>query len=130
MFKALAEHGFGECGTARKDHRDILKAISGATLEKGKVVSTRQDRILSLKWKDKRDVFVLSTFHDDTMVGKSRWSRRAVGDVEEMSKPKVVEEYNQFMEGVDRSKFGDVRVVCKYNIYIPCTIVKSGYPTV
>ena len=53
--------------------------------------------------RDKRDVLMLSTFHDDTMVGKSRRSRMAVG-VETIQKPRVVEEYNQFMGGVDKSK--------------------------
>ena len=56
LFKALAQHGFGAVGTARKDRRDIPKIISGAVLAKGNVVSTRKDGVLSLKWKDKRDV--------------------------------------------------------------------------
>ena len=47
---------------------------------------------------------MLSTFHDDTMVGKSRRSRTAAGGVETIQKPRVVEEYNQFMGGVDKSK--------------------------
>ena len=81
-------------------------------------MSTRQDGILSLKWKDKRDVLLLSTFHDDTMLGKSRQSRRAVGGVEQISKPRVVEDYNQFMGGVDRSKFGDGRVGGKFSLYL------------
>ena len=59
---------------------------------------------------------LLSTFHDDTMVEKSRRSRRAVGGVEQVNKPKVVEEYNQFMGGVDRSKYGECRVVGKYTV--------------
>ena len=104
LFKALADSGFGACGTARRDRRNIPKVVSSATLEKGAVVSTREEGILSLKWRDTREVLMLSTFHDDSMVGKSRRSRRAVGGVETISKPRVVEEYNQFMGGVDRSK--------------------------
>ena len=41
---------------------------------------------------------------------------RAVGGVEQVNKPKVVEEYNQFMGGVDRSKYGECRVVGKYTV--------------
>ena len=117
LFKALADRGFGACGTARKDRRYIPKSVSGATLEKGGVVSTRQEGILSLKWRDKREVLMLSTFHDDSMVGKTRRSRRAVGGIETISKAKVVEEYNQYMGGVDRSKsnlYGNCRPACKY----------------
>ena len=104
LFKALTDSGFGACGTARKDRRGIPKSVSTANLQKGEIQSTRDDGILSLKWRDKRDVLMLSTFHDDTMVGKSRRSRTAVGGVETIQKPRVVEEYNQFMGGVDKSK--------------------------
>ena len=37
---------------------------------------------------------MLSTFHDDTMVGKLRRSRGAEGGVETIQKPAVIEEYN------------------------------------
>lgn len=104
LFKALTDSGFGACGTARRDRKGIPKSISSVNLQKGQVCSTREDGILSLKWRDKRDVLMLSTFHDDTMVGKSRRSRLATGGVETIQKPHVVEEYNQFMGGVDKSK--------------------------
>ena len=101
LFKALTDSGFGACGTAK---RSIPKSVSTANLQKGETQSIHDDGILSLKWRDKRDVLMLSTFHDDTMVGKSRRSRTAVGGVETIQKPRVVEEYNQFMGGVDKSK--------------------------
>ena len=104
LFKALTDSGFGACGTARKDRRGIPKSVSTANLQKGETQSIRDGGILSLKWRDKRDVLMLSTFHDDTMVGKSRRSRTAVGGIETIQKPCVVEEYNQFMGGVDKSK--------------------------
>ena len=40
---------------------------------------------------------------DDLMVGKTRRSRAATEGVEVIQKPHVVEEYNQFMGGVDKS---------------------------
>ena len=104
LFKALTDSGFGACGSARKDRRGIPKSVSTANLQKGETQSICDDGILSLKWRDKRDVLMLSTFHDDTMVGKSRRSKTAVGGVETIQKPRVVEEYNQFMGGVDKSK--------------------------
>ena len=104
LFKALVDCGFGACGTARRDRRNIPQVVSGATFEKGAVVSTREEGILSLKWRVKREVLMLNTFHDDSMVGKSRQSRRAVGGVETISKPRIIEEYNQFIRGIDKSK--------------------------
>ena len=47
---------------------------------------------------------MLSTFHDDSMVGKSRRSKTAAGGVESVQKLCVVKEYNQFMGGVARSE--------------------------
>ena len=88
LFKALMDSGFGACGIARKDRRGIPKSVSTANLQKGEIQSTRDEGILSLKWRDKRDVLMLSTFCDDTMVGKSRRSRTAVGGVETIQKPK------------------------------------------
>ena len=67
-------------------------------------MSSKDDSILSLKWKDKRDVLMLSTYHDQSMVTKSRRSRRVDGGVEDIQKPKVVYDYNQHMDGVDKSK--------------------------
>ena len=105
LFKDLTEHGFGACGTARKNRKGITKSVANAHLKKGEVLSTRDDGVLALMWRDKRDVLMLSTYHDDSMVGKSRRSRAAEGGVETIEKPRVVQEYNQQMGGVDKSKF-------------------------
>ena len=112
LFKALTERGFGGCGTARKDLKGIPRSISTASLQKGEVRSTREDGVMALKWRDKRDVVMLSTYHDDSMVRKSRRCRKAEGGVESIKKPRVVEEYNQFMGGVDKSKFLLSRNTC------------------
>ena len=47
---------------------------------------------------------MLSTYHDDSMVLKSRRSQAAEGGMEQIEKPKVVENYNQYMGCVDQSK--------------------------
>ena len=67
-------------------------------------MSSTDDGLLALKWHDKCDVVMLSTYHDDSMVTKSRRSRAVQGGVEEIEKPKAVEDYNQQMGGVDQRK--------------------------
>ena len=54
---------------------------------------------------DKRQVVMLSTIHNDTMVEKRRQTRKVAGGVEAISKPKVIAEYNiysVYMGGVDK----------------------------
>ena len=104
LFRDLLQQGFAACGTARKDRRGIPLSVREKRLNRGEVISSHDDGILCLKWKDKRDVLMLSTYHDCSMVTKSRRSRRATGGVEEIEKPQVVEDYNQNMGGVDKSK--------------------------
>ena len=61
--------------------------------------------MLSLKWRDKRDVTMLSTYHNDGIVTKNRRLRAAQGRVEDIQKPKVVEDYKKNMGGMDKSKW-------------------------
>ena len=105
LFRELKQRGFGACGTTRRDRRSIPQTARDAKLQRGDVISSRDDGILSLKWKDKRDVTLLSTYLDDSMVTKKRRSRAAQGGVEDIMKPKVVEDYNKNMGGVDKSKW-------------------------
>ena len=103
LFRDLLTRGFGACGTAHKDRCGISPSPHTTTLQRGDVVSSKDDGILSLKWKDKRDVLMLSTYHDQSMVTKSWSSRRVDGGVEDIERPKVVDDYNQHMGGVDKS---------------------------
>ena len=104
LFRDLTQHGFAACGTARRDRKGIPESITVAQLNKGKVCSKQVDGVLALKWRDKLDILMLSTFHDSSMVEKARRSRAAVGGVETIQKPHVVDEYNKFMGGIDRSE--------------------------
>ena len=49
-----------------------------------------------MKWKDKRDVVLFSTFHDDSMEDVT--TRQGV-----IQKPSVVSDYNKNMGGVERN---------------------------
>ena len=68
--------------------------------------------MLFMKWKDKRDVLILSTFHDNTFIEKRRRTRLTEDGVEVILKPKVVEEYNLHMGGVDKGKQFTITTCC------------------
>ena len=102
LFCYLVLRGFGACGT---DRRGLPPTVCNATLRKGEVAISVDDSILALKWKDKCEVFMMSTYHNSNMVTKTRRSRAAEGELEDIQKSQVVEDYNQSMGGVDVSKY-------------------------
>ena len=104
LFHDLISRGFHVCGTVCKDRKGLPEDVCTATLRKGEVISSVDDSVMALKWKDKRDVFMISTYHNSSTVTKTRRSRAADGGVEDIQKPQVVEDYNQNMGGVDKSE--------------------------
>ena len=100
LCKCLLTLGFDFCGTVRLDKRNIPETFKKAAPKKGEIVTYQ---VFGLKWKDKRVVSMLSTIHDDSMISKERQSREVSGGVETIQKPAVVEEYNQYMGGVDKA---------------------------
>ena len=56
LFCDLVARGFGPCGTGQKDCKGVPLSVRNAALRRGAVASSVDDSILSLKWKDKRDV--------------------------------------------------------------------------
>ena len=103
LFLDLHSKGFGACGTVRVNRRGVPSEMQ-QRLQKGEVLSvSAEGPLLALKWMDKRPVTMLSTVHDASQVTKRRRSRLAPGGVEEIQKPLMVDQYNQFMGGVDRS---------------------------
>lgn len=101
LFQDVQRLGFGACGTVRTNRRGVPSEMK-AKLQKGEVVTEMvDDKLMALKWQDKRPVVMLTTVHDDSVVTKQRWTRAVQGGTEEVRKPLVVERYNQFMAGVD-----------------------------
>lgn len=90
----LRSNGVNVAGTLRLSRKNVPVTISKAKLKKGECVAEECDKIIVLKWKDKRDVAMICTFHSNELVAK-----RARGV--EILKPKCVSDYNQAMGGVD-----------------------------
>ncbi len=59
--------------------------------------------VMALQWMDKKVVTMLTNIHENEMVSKNRRSRFGVDHIEQVDKPVCIDQYNQFMGGVDKS---------------------------
>lgn len=87
------------CGTLRKNRKNLPQAVVNAKLKHGEIIARQANNITVLKWHDKRDVLMMSTFHDSEMVdtGKTDRQRNTV------LKPTAVLDYNKWKQGIDVS---------------------------
>ncbi|XP_047100317.1 piggyBac transposable element-derived protein 4-like [Schistocerca piceifrons] len=104
LFQQLAEKGTGAVGTVNKSRKGLPKDLVSATLKKGEMSFRRKDNVLAMKWKDKRDVYTLSTRHQATFGTHTKRNGSVV------LKPLQVLDYNLNKIGVD---IGDQRL--QYN---------------
>jgi hypothetical protein len=81
----------GNMRTNRKEFPDFVKR---ARLKKGETVAAFCKKQMIMKWKDKRDVVLVSTFHDDSTEDVT--TRKGI-----VQKSSVVLDYNKNMGGVD-----------------------------
>ena len=77
LFHDLLEEGFEACGTLRSNRKGIPYDVKTAQLRKGETKFSKDDCFIFMKWQDKRDVLMMSTFHDDTFIEKRRRTRLA-----------------------------------------------------
>ena len=84
-------------GTLRKNRKFNPKEVINKKLAKGESVWKRKGNVVVGKWKDKREVCMISTYHEFKMVN---WKNSR--GIESM-KPNIIIDYNQFMAGVDRA---------------------------
>ncbi|CAG5015037.1 unnamed protein product [Parnassius apollo] len=93
----LLNHDTHLIGTIRKNRRGLPMAVVKAKLEKGESIATENQRgITVLKWKDKRDVLVLSTKH-------SNGKRTVLKKGKAIKKQKIILAYNETKSSVDMS---------------------------
>ena len=64
LAKALLKRKTMLCGTLHRNRKHIPDSVESAKLKKGEIVRRRNGQIVVLKWHDKRDVLMLTTFHD------------------------------------------------------------------
>jgi hypothetical protein len=94
LYEQLYEKKTLACGTVRQDRKgmpaELLKNRTPA-YTRGQSTFLKHNNLTVVRWKDKRDVFALSTFHGN-----------ACND-ELPHKPAMIASYNKFMNGVDRA---------------------------
>lgn len=84
-------------GTIRKKRKGLPKEVINAKLKKGEIISLEnEDGITITNWRDKRNIYILSTKHGNDMqeVSCNRQTKM---------KPKVVIDYNKGKAAVDLS---------------------------
>jgi hypothetical protein len=84
------------CGTVRANRVGMPRDLTTGTLKKGDVDYRRQGSLVACRWKDKKDVYTLSTMHKPNLqLVQARYELKR--------KPVPVIEYIQHMAGVDKS---------------------------
>jgi len=82
-------------GTLRLSRKDVLQRVKEKKLKKGELVAQHSGLVSVLKWKDKKEVTMISTYH----VEETRMKRTKCR--QEKQKPVSVLDYNKNMGGVD-----------------------------
>ena len=88
------------CGTIRCNRAPT--EIRREMPVKGQSVALRCEELLCLKYKDKKDVYMLTTQHDESAAKITRRRGRPSSDPDLDMKPVCIIEYNQNMGGVDK----------------------------
>lgn len=97
LYDLLELHGTYACGTLRKNRAQVPEAIKQIKCKEGEGIFRRRGNLLALKFRDKRDIHMLSTKHDAKM---SEITNRR-GHI--IRKPQLMIEYVNKMGGVDLS---------------------------
>lgn len=96
LFEFLLSKRTNACGTVRTNRRGLPKF---AKLHQGEVDSYHTNTMLALKWRDRRDVHMLSTMHGAELAEAEKVDWKTG---EKKKKPKCVLEHNQKMGLVDK----------------------------
>jgi hypothetical protein len=105
LFLELNRRKTNVLGTVRSNRRNMPKDLVNIKLKKGEVATQSSRGLLALKWKDKKDVYFLSSKHKNanmTDTGKKQRKKKGGEQEENVIKPKCILEYNKGMGGVDR----------------------------
>lgn len=133
LFSDLYQRKIGATGTVMPNRKGMPQEVKAMKLKRGEYVVYSKEYLRCLKWKDKRDVYMLTTVHSCTMADTGRNDRKT-GD--KIMKPQCIIDYNKHMGGVDRNDqmakyYGFARKVMKVwkkeFFFLLNTMVLQGY---
>ncbi|XP_064621353.1 piggyBac transposable element-derived protein 4-like [Lineus longissimus] len=97
LFDFLCQHETDAVGTIRPNRKGLPVQMTQKRLKKGESCDYYRGKLMALKWRDKKDVHMLSTYHNGTKVDVRQRGDKVV------SKPQVCLDYYDTMGGVDLS---------------------------
>ena len=100
LYDYLHNRQITACGTMRSNRVPLPVRQSQPAV--GQSTAFRCGPLLCLKFKDKKDIYMLTTCHDETMVKPPRSRGRPRTDKETELKPQCIVDYNKNMGSVDR----------------------------
>lgn len=92
----LLEKGTYITGTIRKTTKGLPRDLLDKKLEKGELIAKHSNNISIQKWKDKREVLIISTEHNGELIITGINKRG-----QEIVKPKSIFAFNKYMGGID-----------------------------
>ncbi|XP_041421552.1 piggyBac transposable element-derived protein 4-like [Xenopus laevis] len=97
LFKTLHCLDTPACGTINRNRKGLPRELLDKKLNRGEMYSLRNDELLAIKFLDRKNVFMLTTIHDTSVIEEQRAGRPP------KSKPLCSKEYSKYMGGVDRT---------------------------
>ena len=102
LYKALKRRLTGACGTVKINRKGMPASLKAAEMDKGDspMFKVNSDMV-ACTWQDTKRVTLLSTVHGIDTVEKRLRSKGGQGGHRVVEKPKMAEDYNKSMGGVD-----------------------------
>ncbi|XP_041423567.1 piggyBac transposable element-derived protein 4-like [Xenopus laevis] len=97
LFRALYSLDTPACGTINRTRKGLPRDLLEKKLNRGEIYALRNDELLAIKYFDTRNVFMLTTIHDESVITEHRVGRPP------KIKPRCCKEYSKHMGGVDRT---------------------------
>jgi hypothetical protein len=95
------------CGTVRTNRKGVPKAFTAVKrMKQGDGIFRRKGNLLAVKFHDKRDIHMLTTFHEAKLLVTDRVNKNN----EPVVKPNTIIDYCKYMGGVDVSLIGRRRL--------------------
>ena len=123
LVKDLFVHGTPSTGTVKTNRKDFPKSLQKVKewakhKKRGDLRWVRHEQVLALQWVDSKPVSILTShYHANAKVScVRRVKTRGVFSEKTIPQPLAIHEYNQFMNGVDRS---DQMLAC-HNVSRKC----------